>query len=242
MTRGKPYGLDLFAGCATCAWRQEHFFCNLDPQTLKAFEEMAFTSVYPEGAVPFSEGQTARGAFLICHGSAKLSISSADGKTLITRIAKAGELLGASEALAGHPYSATAETLEPTQLNFVRSESLSRLLDSSAAASRQIIRQLIEECAAGTDHIRAIELARSAAERLAGLIASWCRDEGSEGSCRCQMLMTHEEVAELIGTSRETVTRLLKEFRERKLIAQKGSSLIVPDPSALEAGAVTKRR
>jgi CRP/FNR family cyclic AMP-dependent transcriptional regulator len=232
---GRPYGFDLFDSCATCTWREDSFFCNLDHAALEAFDAIAYTNAYPEGAVLFSEGQEPRGTFLICHGSAKLSISSADGRTLITRIARAGEVLGLSSSLSGHPYKATAEILEPSQVNFVRREDFHRLLASHPSAYPSVVLQLSAECEADADHIRVIELSHSAAEKLANLILSWCTNEESSQSCRCQMLLTHEDVAQLIGTSRETVTRLFKDFREQKLISMKGATLTVHDIPALRA-------
>jgi len=235
--RSPPYGFELFDDCAACKWRNESFFCNLNPETLKVFENLTFTNVYPEGAVLYAEGQPSRGVFLMCHGSAKLSISSGDGKTLITKITSPGELLGLSSALSGHPYKATAETIEPSQVNFVRREDLLRFIGEHHSACGNVARQLTNDCETEEDHIRAIGLSRSAAEKLANLILSWCVEHGKAGETgiRVQMLMTHEDISQHIGTSRETVTRLLKEFREKKLLSIKGSTLTVHNRAALES-------
>jgi len=234
--RGSHYGFDLFDDCLTCTWRTEGFFCNIEPSVRLKFDAITFTNVYPDGAVLFSEGQPPRGIFLICHGRAKLSISSNEGKTLITKIAEAGEALGLSSSLSGNPYKTAAETLEPSQIKFVRRDDLLRFVGEHHQASASVILQLAAECEAGTDHIRAIELSHSAAGKLANLILSWCATQGKGcDPCRCQMLMTHEDLSQLIGTSRETVTRLLKEFRDRKLITLKGSALTVQNRAALEA-------
>jgi CRP/FNR family cyclic AMP-dependent transcriptional regulator len=235
--RSPPYGFELFDDCAVCKWRNEHFFCNLDPETLKVFEGIVFTNVYPDGAVLFAEGQQSRGVFLMCHGTAKLSISSADGKTLITKITEPGELLGLSSALSGHPYKVTAETIEPSQVNFVRREDLLRFIQDHHSACGNVARQLTRDCEADGDHLRAIGLSHSAGEKLAGLILSWCDEHGkpSDSGIRVQMLMTHEDISQLIGTSRETVTRLLKEFREKNLVSIKGATMTVHNRGALES-------
>ena len=234
--RPAPYGFEFFESCVTCKARNDHFFCNLDNETLKEFDALTFSNVYPEGAVLCAEGQVPRGLFVICHGSAKLSVSSGDGKTLITRIAHAGEVVGLSSVLSGNPYKATAETLEPCQVNFVRRDDFLRFVDRHHTVCSRIFRQLTEECESDADHIRAIGLSHSAAEKLANLILGWVAESGKEsgGSYRLQMLATHEDISQLIGTSRETVTRLLKEFRDRKLISIKGASLTVHDRKALQ--------
>lgn len=236
--RSPPYGFELFDDCVACQWRNEQFFCNLETETLKVLESIAFTNVYPDGAVLFSEGQPSRGVFLMCHGSAKLSISSGDGKTLITKITEPGELLGLSSALSGHPYKSTAETIEPSQVNFIRREDLLRFIHEHHAACGNVARQLTNDCENDEEHIRAIGLSHSAGEKLANLLLQWCAEHGKPvagGAIRVQMLMTHEDISQLIGTSRETVTRLLKEFRDKKLIAIKGATLTVLNRAALES-------
>lgn len=235
--RTPPYGFELFESCVSCKWRKEGYFCNLHDAALHAFDTIAFTNVYPEGAVLYSEGQAPRGVFLICRGSVKLSISSGDGKTLITRIAQHGEVLGLSSVLTGNPYKATAETLEPSQVNFLKHDDFVKFMREFPDAAMNASRQLSQECEIEADHIRALGLSHSAAEKLANLLLSWAVEHGkdTDGGTRVQLLMTHEDISQLIGTSRETVTRLLKEFREKHIISIKGSTLTIHNKSALEA-------
>jgi CRP/FNR family transcriptional regulator len=222
--------------CVNCKWRKESFFCQLDAPALELLDKLAFTNVYPAGAALFFEGQPPRGAFLLCHGSAKVSISSSDGKTLISRIAHAGEALGLSGTISGHPYKGTAETLEPSQVNFVRRDDFLRFLDQHHRAAINAARQLAQVVALDADHIRSLVLSHSAAEKLAHLLLEWMAENGKDvdNGTRIQLLMTHEDISQLIGTSRETVTRLLKEFREKRILTIKGASLTVHDRTALE--------
>ena len=229
--------VDFFENCLTCKTRGPQFFCDLPPEALKALDTASFTNVYPDGAILFGEGQPPRGVFLICHGSVKLSISSGDGKTLITRIAQAGEVLGMSSVLADHPYKSTAETLEPTQVNFVRHDDFVRFIDQFPTACSRAAKQLAMEVETDEDHIRSLGLSHSAAEKLANLILSWIVQHGREtpGGVRVQVLMTHEDMSQLIGTSRETVTRLLKEFRDKKILSITKSTMTIHNRAALEA-------
>jgi CRP/FNR family transcriptional regulator, cyclic AMP receptor protein len=235
--KATPYGFEFFENCVMCKWRSEPFFCDLDPGALKVFDTLAFTNVFPQGAVLFAEAQPVRGAFLVCRGSVKLSISSGDGKTLITHIAQQGEIIGLSSVFTGNPYKSTAETLEPTQVNFVRREDFLRFVREYHDGSMKAARQLSQECESDSDHIRALGLSHSAAEKLANLLLSWTAERGKPGEAgiRVQMLMTHEDISQLIGTSRETVTRLLKDFRDKGIIAIRGSALTILNKGALEA-------
>jgi len=235
--RAPAYGFEFFENCVACKWRKEGYFCNLADTALHAFDAIAFTNVYPEGAVLYSEGQAPRGTFLICRGTVKLSISSGDGKTLITRIAQNGEVLGLSSVVSGNSYKATAETLEPSQVNFIKREDFLKFIAEYPDACMNTNHQLTQECEIEADHIRALGLSHSAAEKLAHLLMSWAAEHGKEGEngLRVPLLMTHEDISQLIGTSRETVTRLLKEFREKKIISIKGAALTIHNRAALEA-------
>lgn len=230
------YGFDLFENCLACSWRGEGFFCQLPAEVLKEFDALTFTNIYPKGAVLFSEGEPTRGIFQLCHGSVKLSMSSEDGKTLITRIVEQGEALGLSSAISGNPSRVTAETLVPSQVNFVRRDDFLRFLNTSIAASVNALRQLAIECEAGATRVKAMELSPSATGKLAGLLLSWCAERGlsTDSGIRVQVLMTHDDISHLINTSRETVTRLFRDLRDEKMISVKGSNVIIHDKVRLE--------
>jgi len=234
MTR---YGIEVCNNCNTCAWRNDDFFCQFDPDTLKAFDSITFTNVYPDGALLYTEGESPQGLFILCYGQVKLTISaSGSGKTLIKRVINAGEALGLSSVLSGNPYKSTAETVRPSQLKFVRRDDFLRFYGEHRDVSFNIARQLIEECESDADQIRALGLANSAGERLAQLLLQWCEESGSPSASgmRFPVAMTHEEISQLIGTSRETVTRLLKRFRDQKILTVRRSSMTLHKKNALE--------
>ena len=84
--------------------RASNFFCQFTLPALKDFNAVKSPASYPAGALLFLEKQDSRGVFILCAGEVKLSISSSAGKTLILRIAKAGEILGLMAALSNSPY------------------------------------------------------------------------------------------------------------------------------------------
>src|SRR5215472_8994239 len=89
-----PYGLEIIESCLSCPHREDRLFCNLPPLVLQGLAAITSPSSYPKGATLFVEGQMPRGVFILCSGRVKLSTSSADGRTLIVRIADQGEVLG----------------------------------------------------------------------------------------------------------------------------------------------------
>ncbi|HVP53017.1 MAG TPA: Crp/Fnr family transcriptional regulator [Terriglobales bacterium] len=231
-----PYGLEIVESCLTCKLRADKIFCNLPAATVQALEAIKYTTAYPKGAVLFVEGQAPRGVFILCRGRVKLSICSSDGKTLILKIAEAGEVLGLSASVSGKPYELTAETLDPCQVNFVKREDFLHFLRGHNDVCLRVAEQLSEKYNTACHEIRSLGLSHSAAEKLAKLLLEWSmRNGGARQPDRMKLTLTHEEIAQMIGTSRETVTRLFADFKKRQLIQLKGSTLVIRNRPALES-------
>lgn len=230
-----PYGLPCVESCLTCHLRSEHFFCSLPRESLEVFNQIKHAAVYPEHAVIFVEGQTPRGIFVLCQGQAKLSTTSSDGKTFILRIAKAGEVLGLHATVTGRPYELTVETMQPCQLDFAGREDFLRFLkehgDACLHAAQHVSRDYQDAC----DVIRSVGLSHSISERLAKFLLDSSADgHVANGEVRTKLGLTHEDISQLIGTSRESITRALSEFRKKDIVELKGSTLIIHNKPALE--------
>jgi CRP/FNR family cyclic AMP-dependent transcriptional regulator len=231
-----PYGFELNGNCQNCKLRGNGFFCQLPAAALKDLDAIRFTSAYPAGAVLFIEKQTARGVYVLCDGEVKLSISSSEGKKLILRITKAGEVLGLGSALSGTPHEVTAETLRPCQIAFIPGDAFSRFLTKHPEAYPIVASQLGSHYQVACEQLRNLGLCASAPEKLAKLLLDFAAAgrQTKEGT-RIKLPLTHEEIAEFIGTTRETVTRTLTQFKSRHLVELRGSTLLIEDRKALEA-------
>lgn len=231
-----PYGLEINDNCTTCELKGNGFFCQMAPATLKDLDDVKSTSTYPQNAVLFMEKQTARGVYILCEGEVKLSISSSEGKTVILRIAKPGEVLGLSSALSDSPYDVTAETLRPCQVAFVRRENFLRLLTQHPDLYRAVVTQLGSQYNTACEQIRTLGLSSSVTEKLAKLLLDWSAGVPvTKSGARTKLPLTHEEIAEFIGSTRESVTRTLSEFRNKHLVILQGSTLTIPNRAALES-------
>lgn len=230
-----PYGLQITENCLICKLRHAGFFCDLPKASLEDLEKIKYASAYPQDAVLFVEGQGPRGVYIVCSGRVKLSTTSRDGKTLILRIAEAGEVLGLHAAVSGKPYELTAETLQPSQLDFIRREEFLKFLEHHGDACLHAAQHLSENCQNAYEMIRSLGLSHSVSEKLARLLLEWAADgDTTKDGIRIKVSLTHEEIAQLIGTSRETVTRVLGEFREKQLAQLRGSTLLIRDKAGLE--------
>jgi CRP/FNR family transcriptional regulator len=227
-------GFEVSRSCEECSLKNDSFFCNLPKPVLKALEAIRLTSRYPEGAILFVEQEAPRGIFVLCKGRVKLSMTSSDGKTVILRVLQPGEVFGLHAVVSGRPYQATATTLEPCQVGFVRREDFLRVLTHQPEAMLHVAEQLSNSYEAACEQIRSLGLAHSASEKLARfLLQSSAIGEPTSQGVRVRMTMTHEEIGQAIGTSRETVTRTFAEFRKNHLVAVHGSVIWIPDRTTL---------
>jgi len=232
---GPVYGLHVLENCLTCPARKEHFFCNLSVGVLQRLNEINAAAIYPKRAVLFMEGQQPRGVFVLCAGHAKLSTSSFAGKTIITKVSESGDVLGLNAVFANRPYEVTAEMTEPGQANFIPRDSLLQFRQDHGEVALRVAEQLSRNYYTAYEEIRTLGLSTSPSEKFAKLLLSWsAKAPNGDGSSQVKLTLTHEEIAEIIGTTRETVSRLFSEFKKKQLLQLKGSTLIIRNRPALE--------
>ena len=209
---------------------------NLPPVLAKALEQETISTAYPGGSVLFAEGQAPRGVFIVRHGRVKLSICGSDGRTLILRIVEAGCPLGVAAVVSGRRYEATAETQEACEINFLRQYDLLRQMRLHGELALWVTQHISQDYACTCREIRDLILSESAREKLARLLVGWL-DQNSVAidPTRIKLASTHEEIGQMIGTSRETVSRLFARFKRQRLILQKGSTIVIPNRVALES-------
>ncbi len=230
-----PYGLNILDNCTTCPAKGEHLFCNLSLQAGQRLNEIKSTAVYPKGAMLFIEGQIARGVFVLCSGKVKLSTTSREGKTIITKISDSGDVLGLNAVISNVPYEVTAEMMEPGQANFIPRESLHLFLREFPEVAMKVAQQLSRNYYTAYEEIRTLGLAASPSEKFAKLLLTWStKSNQNDGSSQVKLTLTHEEIAEIIGTTRETVSRLFSEFKKKQLMQSKGATLVIRSRFALE--------
>ena len=234
-----PYNIDVHYSCLDCLGRTDRPFCNLNRKTMESLEEIKFTSVYPRGALLFVEEEQPRGVFILCSGRVKLTTSSSEGKKLILKIVQPGEVLGLSSAILGKPYEVSAETIEPSQVNFIKRTDFIGFLNGHTEACMRAAEQLSQKYQMAQREIRSLGLSASTSEKLAKLLLDWCEDgQHINGGVRLKVVLTHEEIAQMLGTTRETITRLLSDLKKKGMIDIKGSTVMITDHKRLQ-GMVT---
>ncbi len=230
-----PYGLATADSCAACKMRQDNFFCRLSERALREWEKIKHVTSYPEGALLFMEGEPARGVHILCQGRVKLLTTNSEGKTFILKIAQPGQVFGLNSIVAGRPHEVTVETMQPSQFAYVGREEFLRFIKENGEACLRAVQQLGQECHSAYEVIRSLGLANSVSEKLAKFLVGWSAEgRENDGVVRVKLALTHEELAQLIGCSRESVTRTLSDFKRQKLVELNGSTLLVWNKAGLE--------
>jgi CRP/FNR family transcriptional regulator, cyclic AMP receptor protein len=229
-----PYGLAT-DGCASCNLRPSESFCGLSARAAQALGSIRRMSSYPAGAILFMEGEQARGVYIVCQGRVKLLTTNSDGKTLIFKIAKPGEILGLNATLSGTPHEITAETLQPAQLAYVSREDFLKFIRENGDACLRVAQHLGRDCHSAYEVIRSIGLSNSVEEKLARFLLDWSNSgQSTNVGLKVKLALTHEEIAQLIGCSRESVSRSFSDFKRKHLVEVNGATLVLQDKEALE--------
>jgi len=210
-----PYGLNIIDNCLTCPVREEQLFCNLSPLAVQKLNDIKSTAIYPKSAMLFLEGQQPRGSVRLCAGNAKLSTSSSEGKTITIKVSEPGDVLGLNATISGRPYEVTAEMIEPGQANFISRDALLHFLREHGEVALRVAEQLSRNYYSAYEEIRTLGLTSSPAEKLTKLLLSWtARAEQTTSPIKVRLTLTHAEIAEMIGSTRETVSRLFSDLRK----------------------------
>lgn len=211
--------------------------CISPLHAIPGFDLISHSKNYPKGAVLFIEGTVARRVYVLCSGRVKLSLTSAEGKNLIVRIVRPGGLFGIHAALTGHPYEATAETLAPCRLDFVSRKDLLALLDRQKSFGLSLAIATSKELTEFIEQARVLLLSVSAGEKLARLLLRFGDEfgENTANGIHLQTMLTHEEIAQMVNASRETVTRSLNMLQRKHIVRAKNGDLLIRNRAALAA-------
>lgn len=214
-----------------------NLFCKLPSDLLHFIARVSTTTLYDRKTKLFVEGEKPRGVFVLRTGKAKLSTCSMLGKTIITRMADPGEALGLSAVVSGRAYGATAEMIASGQVDLILRDSLLVLMKEDRKIALAVAEQLSANYYSLHDTLRSLGLAAHPLERLAKLLLSWTsagHESASMGDHSFKLPLTHQEIADSIGATRETVSRLFCELRRNRLLRSERGQLAIVNRPELE--------
>ena len=228
----------LPVGCAACANRRPGWFCSLGSSVLADLELATSTITLPAQAALFNLGDDARCLFLICSGYLKLTAGRVDDRQMIVRIAGPGSVLGLYAVLSHGVYEVSAESLTTAQLRPVERDRFLGFLRTHKEAQMRAVQCICQEYRFALQDACRIALSETVAACLGRLLLELSHQIGetvNDGAYRFPLLLTHEEMASMTCTTRETVTRTLSQFRKEGWISIEDSLITVHQPERLQS-------
>ncbi|MGO9434731.1 MAG: Crp/Fnr family transcriptional regulator [Terracidiphilus sp.] len=171
------------------------------------------------GDILFLEQEPLQAVYIVVAGEVRLSLQDVNGKRMTVHIAKRGSVLGMSEALSGSPPEWSAEVLYAARIASIKRGDFLRFAECHPEIYRIAVTELVRTIRYTSRALRIVGLSSSASKRLASLLLAWGEQGQTMGDqTRYPLALTHTQIAEFVGTSRETVTRALAAFKERGLV------------------------
>jgi CRP/FNR family cyclic AMP-dependent transcriptional regulator len=215
--------------------RKVPFFAGLADSELEMVSGVMIERSYAKGSLLFLEGEPGEALFVINRGRVKISKSSPDGREQILHIYKDGDIFAEVVLFDRGPYPATAEAIEDTQCWLLRNADMERLLEAQPQLGIKLLRIMSRRLRQAQLLVRDLAL-QDTYGRLAGLLLRFIRVEGrrEEEGIVLELDLTRQEMASMIGTSRETVARILSRFQKEGIIALDKQRITVKDVEKLQ--------
>lgn len=190
---------------------------------------------HKRGSIIFRLGDAADRVFMIEQGWVKIFRLTTEGRHVaVGSIRHPGELMGLAEALHGGERSCYAGAISDVELIVVRRDEFQEMLLCEPHLAIKIARLLATRMREAESSIHEL-VSRSVPGRLAAMLIKMGQRYGEsiDGRTRINLNLTHEELASMIGSSRQTVTSLMAMFREENSISVKGKEISIIDPQKL---------
>jgi len=226
------FGVDRNDASGTCG--TEGFFKDLPTEARRDFELLATYFECLGSTLLIREEQEPSSILFLLAGEVNISMNSFDGRRLLLGVAGAGDTLGLTSAISGDSSEIRAEAIYPCSLASLRRQDFLEFLLLHPAASQNVARELSRHYTRACERLRILGLTSTAMAKLAYLLLESCRGgERTQRDLKIRCTLTHQEIGECIGASRETVSRTLADFRSHDLVRQRGSTFFVPNRRAL---------
>ena len=221
--------------CPTCTSRVMGIFCNLPGPLAKEMDAKKTTQPYKRGQVIFYEGNSPFGMYCIFSGKVKLFKTSPNGKQVILKVLKAGDIFGYRSLFSSEPYAATAEVIEDGQVCFIEKDAFFKVISNDQATGWNVIKMLSQELGRAERKLTDVAT-KSARVRMAELVLMLSRAYGKKDKkgTLLDIRLKREEIAEMIGTTQETAIRLINEFKEDGILRLEDHQIWVLDSKKLE--------
>jgi CRP/FNR family cyclic AMP-dependent transcriptional regulator len=203
---------------------------------LRALAQLVREHTHPKGSVIVLHGDAGEALFLIRSGQVKVTVASEDGREVILSVLGAGSFFGEMALLDDEPRSAHVIAMEDTSLLQLRREDFQARLKLAPGLAISLLRELSQRLRRADDTIASLMLL-DVNGRIAHLLLELAREEGGATGTRIARRLTHESLGQMVGASRETVSRTMRNLVLRNVISVNRREIALLDPGALRLAA-----
>lgn len=209
-------------------------FARLEGEELRLICEKSYEKFYQQGEIIFFENDSLKKLYLLVQGRVKLSMLSPEGKEKVMTILQEGDIFGEISLFDQDPHPLTAEVLEDSRLLILPWDELETAIMKKPSLAIKIIEALAKKTRLLTSQVRELVF-QDAEGRLASLLKRFADDFGVrvKSGTMIELVLTHQEIANLLGTSRVTVTKLLNRFIDQGVIKIYKRKIVIVDEKKL---------
>ena len=213
------------------ALRAIPLFASLEEPVLEEIAGLLIDRKFPKDAIVFEEGSVGDYMYLIREGQVKVTKMSEDGREKILEIFNAGDFFGDMALLEREPRSASIKTTRPSVLLALSRQDFLGLLRENPEISMGIMRELSRRLRETDEQIRGLLFERVEGRTRRIIERMAVEEVPGDPTRRATAPITHQQLADLVGTSRETITRVVKELKDSGWLAQEGKRYRVKSAS-----------
>jgi CRP-like cAMP-binding protein len=224
--------------CEACPAFRKNIFCGLSAALARRLSDSKTTRQYQRRQVLYYEGAPVQGVYCVQSGEVKIYKTGLEGKQHILRMMRGGDVLALEDVFYNKHYSSSAEMIDEGKVCFIAGDVFLDIIRAHPDTALTVMKALATEVVASEEE--RVDLAQnSVRERMARLLTVLSHSHGTPSAKGVQihLPLSREEMAEMIGTASETAMRLLKEFRDDRLVEVEGRKILVLDEEKLRRAA-----
>jgi CRP/FNR family transcriptional regulator len=216
--------------------RKIPLFSYLDDQQLAEVDRLIMERTYQRGRIIFVEGEPGEAVFFLKSGRVKISKQAEDGREQILHFIHPGEVFAEVVLFDGGPYPATAEVVEDAKIGLIRNSDMERITLDNPGIALGMLKIMARRLRLAQKQINELAL-MDTSRRMASTLLYLAAEQGvpCEGGMAIEMSLTNQDLANMIGTSRETANRILSDLRRQKAIKVDRKQIVITDMKRLKS-------
>ena len=210
-------------------------FAELAEDQLQRLSQVVMERQYRKNQIIFGEGDPGEALFFLKAGKIKLTKTTPDGREQILAFRSAGEIFAEVVLFDGGPYPATAEVVEDAKIGIIRNQDIEKIINQNVDIAVSLLKVMSKRLRQAQTAVKDIAL-KDVYGRLASILLKLAVDHGSQapdGTKIC-LNLTHQELANMIGTSRESVNRVISEWRNEGILDAQRGEITILNPQKLK--------